>query len=251
MGHHHHHHHHSSGLEVLFQGPGGTMEELARRVGRAIERYLNGEINEVELALAVGHIFRDYGLEELHEIVDRLLAGEISVLEMLFRLYEAAVKLGLDDLKFVLLKAIFKLLNEPKMVKIVEILEEMYKRAVKKGDEETIKLLKEMLEVLFEIAKAIANNDKEEVKKLLAKFVLLLLEMVKRAIKKGDKETLKLIHEILDIIAEIFEELGDDELAHAARLVSKAAELALKGKKEEAEKLFEIAEEELKELIEK
>uniref|UniRef100_UPI004072B050 Fiber-n6-Zn1-HEHE-44 n=1 Tax=Escherichia coli TaxID=562 RepID=UPI004072B050 len=45
MGHHHHHHHHSSGLEVLFQGPGGTNPlelalELKEKVEKAIKEIL-------------------------------------------------------------------------------------------------------------------------------------------------------------------------------------------------------------------
>uniref|UniRef100_UPI004072B063 Heter-Zn2-HEHE-22B n=1 Tax=Escherichia coli TaxID=562 RepID=UPI004072B063 len=44
MGHHHHHHHHSSGLEVLFQGPGGTSEhELHDRVDKLLAEAMNIE----------------------------------------------------------------------------------------------------------------------------------------------------------------------------------------------------------------
>uniref|UniRef100_UPI00406DB4FC C2-Zn1-HEHE-2 n=1 Tax=Escherichia coli TaxID=562 RepID=UPI00406DB4FC len=68
MGHHHHHHHHSSGLEVLFQGPGGTfkelleeVEKLAKQLGyeeavEAVKKVKNSKSTREEMQIVVEYL---------------------------------------------------------------------------------------------------------------------------------------------------------------------------------------------------
>uniref|UniRef100_UPI004072B0A5 C4-Zn1-HEHE-1 n=1 Tax=Escherichia coli TaxID=562 RepID=UPI004072B0A5 len=88
MGHHHHHHHHSSGLEVLFQGPGGTMKalELAKEYIEKIKKLENAE-EAFKLAVE--------GLDKLSELVQE---GETEKEEALKGVKEL-VKIAVEVLK--------------------------------------------------------------------------------------------------------------------------------------------------------
>uniref|UniRef100_UPI004072B078 Fiber-n6-Zn1-HEHE-5 n=1 Tax=Escherichia coli TaxID=562 RepID=UPI004072B078 len=91
MGHHHHHHHHSSGLEVLFQGPGGTMaaEEMekifrdklfhlhqkldeagksAEEIAKAVELFVGLAMRAFDYALHIAERGKEMGIPTLVEM---------------------------------------------------------------------------------------------------------------------------------------------------------------------------------------
>uniref|UniRef100_UPI004072AFEE Fiber-n6-Zn1-HEHE-43 n=1 Tax=Escherichia coli TaxID=562 RepID=UPI004072AFEE len=135
MGHHHHHHHHSSGLEVLFQGPGGTnvlekVEELKKEVKKKVEEVAKS--SNVEAALI-----------KLLEILDEFI-HQVKLLPV----------------------------NEENRPILVEILEIIANTAVHKArdgaePEFALELLLRLVERFTEAVKAIGTSNEEEENKLL------------------------------------------------------------------------------------
>uniref|UniRef100_UPI00406DB534 C5-Zn1-HEHE-1 n=1 Tax=Escherichia coli TaxID=562 RepID=UPI00406DB534 len=88
MGHHHHHHHHSSGLEVLFQGPGGTHEIVDRVLTELLKIGDEESIKLVTEALEKGEI---KSAKEAVEVIKKI-AKEKGLKELLQVLYIVAVE---------------------------------------------------------------------------------------------------------------------------------------------------------------
>uniref|UniRef100_UPI004072B099 Cage-i53-Zn1-HEHE-6 n=1 Tax=Escherichia coli TaxID=562 RepID=UPI004072B099 len=92
MGHHHHHHHHSSGLEVLFQGPGGTVVEEVRRFAEELAE---------EVLRVGGEAMRPYAemVRHLGEAAVAALEGRAEEADRLVRdVLEMAREVGAEGL---------------------------------------------------------------------------------------------------------------------------------------------------------
>uniref|UniRef100_UPI004072B098 Cage-i53-Zn1-HEHE-14 n=1 Tax=Escherichia coli TaxID=562 RepID=UPI004072B098 len=168
MGHHHHHHHHSSGLEVLFQGPGGTTEKLKKITKLLHELVDRGEIPEELATLATLLLY----------LVEKGLISEFDFIEHLVRLAE---KLGvLEELK----KVLEEVGDEFGLTLVYAI--SLLKEVEKEGDEE----LKEYVKLAIETLKE-AFERKNYALLVSAKIIVENAEEILKAKKKGDEEKIK------------------------------------------------------------
>uniref|UniRef100_UPI004072B07C Cage-i53-Zn1-HEHE-16 n=1 Tax=Escherichia coli TaxID=562 RepID=UPI004072B07C len=255
MGHHHHHHHHSSGLEVLFQGPGGTMEKLevaVEHLKEAIELIEKGEYVKADLILTdILRLLEEEGVKslikqakELHiEVFKLLKEGEYKEAKALVEALRVSVEL------YILIK---RGVREGRPIEEIarEVgrkLVELAKRLEKEGIswEEIIELIERILESIREILKE-EGLPESEINRILAVSILevakylleklgfdYLVELLDRAIEyilKGRSELA--VHLLDDIIRRVHEEIeryGDDvpeELLLLDLLVQKARDLA-------------------------
>uniref|UniRef100_UPI004072B00E Fiber-n6-Zn1-HEHE-46 n=1 Tax=Escherichia coli TaxID=562 RepID=UPI004072B00E len=195
MGHHHHHHHHSSGLEVLFQGPGGTspLEEAKRlleKVKKRVEEIMKNP-NPVKVMLELKELLD----EAVHEFVLMEVNEENRevLIEILATIFEAFLHAARDggNPKLVLLLLLEAFETFVRGVEVVGVTSERELRLV-------LELLVEFVHVFILISRLLEPRE----------FIASMLELL-RAIErffevlKGNPERLLAVfEEVLEDIEE-------------------------------------------------
>uniref|UniRef100_UPI004072B033 Cage-t32-Zn1-HEHE-34 n=1 Tax=Escherichia coli TaxID=562 RepID=UPI004072B033 len=225
MGHHHHHHHHSSGLEVLFQGPGGTMEklkEIVKHLEVAIKYLKEGKVDLADLVVADAiELAKEAGdkasleiLKVAHKAIDTLgregkLEEAAKIVKYAKEYVEAKIKGDREKLRELLEKVKKDVLEAIKkgdeefyeaLVKIARIIAEDL------GDEKSLKVL-EALEEFFKEWKRLEKEGKSLDEKLH-----LFLRVGERLLEIGDKESLEMLIELLEELAKEIKKAGNEEL---------------------------------------
>uniref|UniRef100_UPI004072B01A Cage-t32-Zn1-HEHE-36 n=1 Tax=Escherichia coli TaxID=562 RepID=UPI004072B01A len=195
MGHHHHHHHHSSGLEVLFQGPGGTMlkeileaykeiartgnerEALLRAIDIVRDKYSEkGDeetdtlLHRVRLDVREGNL--EHAVEDLKKLVEKRPELKDVALVLILIMAEEVKKLGFPEFAEKIEELVEKF-AETGDIKYVYAADIVYLMALVKklGDEEFVKILEKFYEKLLETG--------DPVYSLIADVILLLAKLLK------------------------------------------------------------------------
>uniref|UniRef100_UPI004072B047 Fiber-n6-Zn1-HEHE-410 n=1 Tax=Escherichia coli TaxID=562 RepID=UPI004072B047 len=198
MGHHHHHHHHSSGLEVLFQGPGGTntvekvlkvKEEAEKRIAE-IEKLENIEEAVLKLLELLDEVIHEAALLPITPET-KLIWWEIIEAIALAALHKLLDGGNIEVNILLALRILEKAINFLKMVGMVG----------EKEFEIAVKILEAALHVVLTLSRLL--NELEFVK-VLVEFINLIAKFFK--VLKGEPEKKKrVLLKLLEDIKKVFE----------------------------------------------
>uniref|UniRef100_UPI004072B045 Cage-i53-Zn1-HEHE-5 n=1 Tax=Escherichia coli TaxID=562 RepID=UPI004072B045 len=253
MGHHHHHHHHSSGLEVLFQGPGGTVEEEVIRFAEELAE---------EIRRVTGEAYREYAeaVRHLGEAAKAVLEGnsveaDLIVTDVL-RLLERIGEEGLVKLAREVHERSFELLRKGNRVEALALILALALAVALTAVSKAFFLLGQPARLIAEYV----GEKLLELRRLLEKLgvplpevialLLRVLEVVEESLKAMGMEPREINRVLaaayLTLAAELLERLG---LTALAARIRRARELLLAGRVEEALHLLQDAVELLHERI--